>query len=185
MPSVKVDSSRSPIPLWRTIRDEPPFAVVLPFGMLDQDDHRRNQEVNDDCDQPEGAFDYNRSTAFAGPATVRGIEHYGLETATKLTEIPGPRSPTDSEMTLDREVSEKDQPFSRESVSRAVLESPRVVNTRSDPGVNAAFVVHKRVPTTGSEGESPKENDDIEDESAQKHVSFQGTIDHLIKEKAL
>ena len=85
MPSVKVDSSRSPIPLWRTIRDEPPFAVVLPFGMLDQDDHRRNLEVIDDCGQQEDAFDYNRSTAFAGPAMVHGIEHYGLETVTKLT----------------------------------------------------------------------------------------------------
>ena len=95
MPSVKVDSSRSPIPLWRTIRDEPPFAVVLPFELLDQDDHRRRVEVDEDPAQPEGAFEL-RSTAFAGPAITYDIGHHELDVVTQLNEVPGPQSQTGS-----------------------------------------------------------------------------------------
>ena len=47
-PRQKVNTFRSPIPLWRATREESPSAPILPFGLLDQDDHRRRMVVRAD-----------------------------------------------------------------------------------------------------------------------------------------
>ena len=177
-PTQKVDCSRSPTPLWRATRDESPYAVILPFGLLDQGDHRR--QVLARADDPDRSSDRLNagpsSLPDRGSAALSRVQHaypasgyssnlvgssFGAHAASLYQSgvpVPNNRTNTKSEVGFGTGLSsgsnqfENHEPFSREPTHS--------VQTASDAAGPESYVAYAASLHQGGEPDSDDSEED-------------------------